>query len=437
MSVKNIGDAAASNVSGTPLIQSQLSGAPIGVLQLLTPTAYASIASGASALFTYTLTASGAGTISFSAGALAMDANSGLPVSAANKTSNSIVLYDAARLTADISVAPSLQVNNGQLFTIYLTVSNIGIGVANNIKPSALTLVSVSGGNVSGGGVTPASVPSLNPGLGTVFTYSYQASAPGSVYFSGSATGTDTTLLPVSSNITNTAAILIQAPAALSASLLAPLTVDTNQVFNVAYSLTNTSGPLGETLLGATASDAASTFSGDVGPSSGPVPGPVNIPGGVNQAYTYSVTAGAVPGVVTISASVTSTAQNTLLPVSVTASQLVIVQNPASLTLSSQVVPASASVNKTQMITLVLTVSNTGQALLNNISFANPVTVGGVVTLLSSPVAPVTRAGGASARFTWTYSSDNVGVEAFSLAASGTDVNSGAWQSRRPCRCTQ
>ncbi len=105
------------------------------------------------------------------------------------------------------------------------------------------------------------------------------------------------------------------------------------------------------------------------------------------------------------------------------ATATVTAQTPASLAAGLSAMPSMASIG--QYITLIMTVTNTGQTNANNVCASNPAITGiGNAVLISSPSCQ-TITGSTVAYFTWTYSAGGAGNIICTASASGTDANSG------------
>ena len=105
----------------------------------------------------------------------------------ATRTAN-FTVQTPASLSASLSAAP-LTVNVGQTINVSMVVANSGQAAAQAVTPSPLVLGGTGSATLSSGPI-PAS--SAIPGSGTAtFTWTYLATAGGTVNWSGSASGTD------------------------------------------------------------------------------------------------------------------------------------------------------------------------------------------------------------------------------------------------------
>ncbi len=157
----------------------------------------------------------------------------------------------------------------------------------------------------------------------------------------------------------------------------------------------------------------------------GPSPASVAVlvPGG-STTFTWTWSASGA-GLVTFTGTVTGIESGSALTVSASASATLLVQGQAGLALALAVPPTACA---GQIIDLVATVTNTGQAMAVMLAVSgDPVLAGtGGLTLLSSPVVLTTLAGGASLLLTWSYSVTGGGGTDFTLTVTGVDVNSGS-----------
>ncbi len=310
----------------------------------------------------------------------------------------------------------------GSQLTVILHVDNNGTGTANNVSPT--TFIQGGGGNlVAFIGPTPA-FTILGPGTGQDFFYTFSANGAGSVYFSMGATGSDVLTTRVS-NLTVTSAVILQTPASLSGLLIAPATVDVNQPLLVNYSLTNSSGPQGETAYSLSPTTALLAIAGAAASPTGPFPVGVSLTGGASTNYFYYVTAPASAGLNTLTEAVTGTAQNPGLSVTDTRPlQTILVQIGASLTAGVSAQPLSP--NASQLFTVTFNITNIGQANLANVVPAMISSGAGTIQQLSAPSSLGSLGGGGNAIFQWSFSATGVGQHDFTVSASGIDVNTGA-----------
>jgi hypothetical protein len=112
---------------------------------------------------------------------------------------------------------------------------------------------------------------------------------------------------------------------------------------------------------------------------------------------------------------------------SVATSAQINIQAPAALTASLTALPATVK-QLVDIVTVVMTVNNTGGAAANVLVPTITGTGAGQIAMLSSgpvPNTPQVISGGGNTSFMWTFSVSGIGVMTFSGHAHGTDVNSG------------
>ncbi|MFH1538388.1 MAG: PQQ-binding-like beta-propeller repeat protein [bacterium] len=423
MNVQNTGGATANSVAPSALTVGGTSGATL--VSGPTP-ASQNVPGGQSKNFTWTYAAGAtSGTVNFTGNASGTDANSGAPVSSTSNTSNTAAVQSPAAINSSIVAAPAL-VSGGQTITVTMTVQNTGEATANSVAPSALTLGGTSGA-VKTSGPTPAS-QNVPGGQAKQFTWSYTANnTSGTVNFTGNASGTDAnTGSPVSSTSNTSNNVTVQKKAAISSSIsAAPGTVSTGQTITVTMTVNNT-GEAGANNVAPSALTLGGTSSATK--VSGPTPASASIPGGGNQQYTWTYTAGSSAGTVNFTGNSSGTDANSGAPVSSTptTSNNVTIQGAAALTSSISATPATVSSGQT--ITVKMTVQNTGQAGANNVA-PSALTLGGTSSAakVSGPTpASASIPGGGNQDFTWTYDAGSTsGTVNFTGNASGTDANSG------------
>ena len=376
----------------------------------------ADVPGGATVTFAWTLSAAAAGTVLFTVGGSATDANSSAAVPLAAVTSPQLLIQTPARLTA-VARLSATQVDLGQTFQLLADVTNTGQADA-AVDPGKV--------NLSGPGhaaIAAAPPPQTVPGGTTrTFTWTLSPDVTGATTFTVHFGGTD-----VNSNAaadsppSTTPTLLIQKPAALTASIAAsPAAANTGQPLTVTVTAKNA----GE----ATAQGVAPALSiGGAGATvvSGPTPSSASITGGSSQAFTWSLH-GDVVGTVTFSSTLSGTDVNTAQTVSASTPTPanVAVQTPASLSSAFASLPALVNVGQTFQLTL--TVTNSGDSAANAVAPAVVLSGSGSATLSSGPApASATIAGHTSQAFAFTYTGSAAGPIGFKGSPSGTDATDG------------
>ena len=388
-----------------------------------TPASPMPLAGGASVTFTWTMTASAAGIVGFTATVTGADGNAGWALTTGPVTAAGTI-QTAAALTASLDAFPTPR-NVAQGFLVTLTVANSGGAAATGVNASAFLLEGTGAASVSAG-PNPALPVTISGGATRVFTWTLTGSTAGTVWATTTVSGAD-----ANSGVVLTAGpawsgvVVVQAPAALAASAAAlPATVGVGQAMFLTVTVTNT-GQATATGVAPAAPVAGGT--GALSAVAGPFPaGSVTIAGGAMVVFTWTYD-GASVGSVGLTTTVTGTDANTAAALTtgpVTVAPITVV--PAgSLLPAVSVSPMPVSVG--QQIRVALTVTNTGGTAANNVTPALVDGSAAALTLLSGPVppGPVTLASGAGTTFVWTFSAAGAGAVALSLTATGTDGGSG------------
>ncbi len=148
--------------------------------------------------------------------------------------------------------------------------------------------------------------------------------------------------------------------------------------------------------------------------------GPLTLGAGAAQSFTWTYSVSGI-GTVSFTATAIGTDGGTGVPAWTSATGTL-----NSLAGAVAVAPTPLSVG--QWMSIVLTVTNNGQASVTGVLPALQINSGaGLVTLEGSvsPAGPLTINAGAAKSFTWTYSASGFGTFAFTATAAGTDAGSG------------
>ncbi len=343
-----------------------------------------------------------------------------------NPLSASTLNEDLTDLKYSLKYAPTnITVTTGEIVTLISQVSNYGSENVNNITPSQPVIVgSPLNALVLQSGPQPATM-SLGSGGGIgYFTWTYLANAGGSITFTGNATGIGTSSTLYISNNSSSNPIAVFTRATLSAQTSAmPSSASLGQTITVLMTVTNsgqanavnTSGNI--TVVGVTGTNPLTAVSQLSAPPSTTISGG----NGVNTfTWTYSATGA---GTVYFSCFASGTDQYALNAVTSlpSPSANIIIQIPASLA-STIYVPATTS--QGQVFTVIMSVTNSGQAAASNVIPNLTVVPATSLTPVSTPVASTIN-GSTLQNFTWTFSASGLGSVNFSGFASGTDANSG------------
>ncbi|HUS31467.1 MAG TPA: CARDB domain-containing protein, partial [Kofleriaceae bacterium] len=180
MTVSNPGQDAAANVSACTLVVGGTGTASI----VTTPAAVPTIAPAGNATLSWTLTATGAGSLTFTTCAQGTDAVTSAPLSTPASSSSTVV--SPPQLAATFTV-PAI-VGRGATFPVSMVVTNSGGATASNVVASALTTTGTASVTLVS---SPAAGASIAPAGTTTFQWTYKATAMGTVQFHGTAAGTD------------------------------------------------------------------------------------------------------------------------------------------------------------------------------------------------------------------------------------------------------
>jgi hypothetical protein len=431
--VNNTGTAVARNVTvaaGGPVLNT-LTGTAAATIGGAAP-APVDIPGGGSFTFRWNLTAAGQGSLQFSAAVTGSDANSNAPIASGNVTSNAAQVLAPTALVVSGVAAPAT-IGRGQPFNVTVSVRNNGGTAANNVSPtpSPLTVNATGGAQVT---LTQApAAQAIAAGATATFTFGYveTGSGTGNLAFSSGAGGVSATTgaQVIAPAVQSPLVQVVNGPALLVESVVAPARVSRGQSFNVAVTVRNTGG------AAATAVRPALTFTtaGGATVTPGALPAAVNLAGGARSTFNFPVTAGTTSSGTAV-ASALASGTNSLSGLVVNSTALaggnIAVQAPARLTVGSFTVPATVSRGGTFAVALRIT--NAGEAdALNVVPVPSPPTAtvtGGVVVGTTSSATAVTILGGQSQTFTWTFTETGTapGTLAFLAGAQGNDANTNA-----------
>jgi len=433
--VQNTGGADADNVSAAAPTLASGSTAAVAAIAPVAAGAVSVLHAGQSASFTWSTSATSAGQVAFVSSAQGTDANDATMTPSTGAVTSATVQAQARGQLAISAAAGPARVSAGlQTASLTLTASNPGgadVVLAALPAPSALTTgsaaVTVAAQPASAAGLT------LHSGDSRDFVWTFNASGSGTVYWQASASATESntgqTLSPAPAS---SGSIVVEPPAALSLSLAAtPPQVSAGlQRVQLALTATNTGGAaLRLDALPAPTLLATSTAGATVATSPAPTAG-TTLAGGASQTFTWQYNVSG-SGTLTFSAGASGTDADSgtaVHPPAATAAAVTVLA-PAALSASAAAAPSRVSAGL-QQVSLVLTLQNAGGAGLKLLALPAPVvTPGGsaAATLSSSPASPAGNvlAGGATASYTWVWNVSGSGTLAFSLSASGTDVNAG------------
>ncbi len=357
--------------------------------------------------------------------------------SAAWQDTNTGATQTAGPTTAAVQVASGAQVNAtsiattpptlsaGQTFAITLTLTKSGGSAANVTGASMSDAPSCE--------VAPTFPLNDIPATQTLVWRNCTAPAtPGQLALSGTGAWVDANA-PTVVNTTNaaTAAITVQAPAALAASFHAqpPATASVGQPLALTVDVTNTSTAGGAAANGVTVT--ASTIGTATASCTAASPGASSISAGTTLTYSLTCTP-LTAGTLAVVATVSGTAANSgnALTTSATTTPATTIQTPAGVAVTFAVQPP-ASVNAGQLVSLTANVRNTapaGGAAANSVTVTPTVnTVSGTAAATCTAASPgaSTISANSTVAFTFGCTASGAGTLTFTATANGTAANTG------------
>jgi len=377
------------------------------------------ILGGTTQFLTWTYSAYGDGTITFSGSASGIDENSGLTKTAVAADVNVVVQTPRPQFTTPVLSGIPSQVSIGQIITLVLGVTNNGLLDATNTTATAYVNAGASSGSAQllSGPIPVTRTILANGGYG-VFTWTFSAAGSGNVVFTGKVAS-----LGEESGVGTSNSITIQTPAALNITYVAQVSpVSVGQQITLVMEVSNSGEAQANNVV---ASIVPQGDTASISYVSGPNPSSANIAGGASQRYTwiYNTTG---TGTVNFYGQASGTDANSgvvkeAVPVT---SENIVIETPANLVAG---IYAPGTVTIGQWYEVVMVVTNSGQAGAINVS-PSALAIGGVGTSIQQgSVVPVSATVGAgeSKAFTWTYSASGTGQVTFSGIAKGIDENSG------------
>jgi hypothetical protein len=180
MTVSDPGGDAAANVTPCALTIGGTGSATI----VTSPSPVASLAAGGNTVMTWTVTATAAGTLTFSTCVTGTDAITSTALSA--NASASATAQTAAQLAATIAL-PAV-IGRGASFTVTMVVTSSGQATASGVSPSALSATGTGAATLVS---SPTGGATITGGGNATFQWTYKATAAGTLQLHGSAAGTD------------------------------------------------------------------------------------------------------------------------------------------------------------------------------------------------------------------------------------------------------
>ena len=429
MIITNTGGANANNV--IPVFTTSATGTGVAVNLFAPGVTATAIAGGSSTAIVWQYQATGSGTIFFSGYASGVDENDITNIVTSPMTPRGyITVQEPASLSITAFTVYPPVVAQGQNVTVVMALSNGGGGTLTDISPSLM--MSGSGAFVRLTGPEPAAI-NLDGNDFDTFTWTYSASAIGVVSFSGGAAGYEinTGSVMQSGPSGNVDAEVIAQQAILTAQMsLSPLVAGPNQRITINMTVTNT-GLHAATGVSPVAGLVMYDNTGNLIKSVTHTAqvAPVNLAIGQAQTFRWILETDINYGTVVFSAA--AQGADAILPITVSSntavSEMLTIEQPPALV--SRVDAYPNTVNTSQIITILMTVTNNGQADAVNVMPSQLFKSGSALANPNNPNTPspssaVIPGSGGVAVFTWVTQAAGAGTISRLGWAQGQDENS-------------
>jgi len=383
-------------------------------------------------IWEYNTSENDVGIISFRGDASGKDEETGDTIGWFEKVeSESVIVQRPAELISQISIQQK-EISEGQIFTVTMTVTNESEVTVEEVKP--LDWSTIGEGVVEPlFGPVPASIREILGGESHQYTWTYKAIREGDITFEGKASGNDANSgIGVESKITTSSSVIVRSLELESKIIVSPEKISEGQTLTVTMTVTNTGGAGAKEVVPSSLIILGKAETSGPKLESGPHPAKLDIPAGESKTYTWRYTT--ITGdaaTVSFSGNVTGIDTNSgeEVPFHSTTSPEVTIQTPAHLV--SQVGATPGQLSEGQIITVILTVENDGQATATNVAPSNPELIRGSLINAKPIKGPTPKSvdefkTGAEQEFTWEYKTQrgDAGIVVFTANASGYDENS-------------
>ncbi len=379
------------------------------------------LAAGASGVMHWTLTATNPGSVFLGQRAGWVDALFGFGMPG-NVGGDSVTVYDQARLNAALAAPATVSV--GQVFTVRLTVTNVGAYTAAGVVP-ALDVNIGAGLLTAKGAASPAGPVSLvAPGF-TTFVWTFTATGAGPIAFTATALGTDTSPLGYVARGSASTSGLVQTPAALSFSVVLSSTyIRDGDVISLLHTVTNTGQA--DVAFVWPGGWHAPDENGDVVAMPQPTP-PLALPGGGTTSFVMSfrfARPNPLSATIWLTGTITGIETNTGILRFARVTTTVYIRAAAAF--DAAVVVAPADVAGGQVATVTMTVTNTGSGVAFNVTpvLLRSSTVFADLTSGPTPASAPVLTIGASQVFTWELTGRSFGTVLLSVTVAGSQSDS-------------
>ncbi len=386
------------------------------------------LAAGASGIMSWTFTATSAGAVNLVEQAGWVDALFGF-AKPGNSGGDSVTVYSQARFQSAISVSPSPS-SVGQVFTVRLTVTNVGAFAATGVIPS-LDVNTGSGILTAKGVASPAGPVVIGAGLSQSFAWTFTSTGAGIIAFTATAQGTDASPLGYVARASQGWGGFVQTPPVLRGQIvLTPTTIEVGQNVVMALTVTNS----GQATAYGVQNKMNDFGTATVFMTAGPFPAwSSTLAGG--QTILYTATAvGVTVGTFWNSATVWGYDGNsgaTIYSTPFTSNAITVLQAPIlTVALSAYRKGVGPQTHIGQSFLVTATVYNTGGITANNVAPQPSLITAGTGTAVQiagpSPATPVASiAPGAFAVFSWTLTGQAPGALVLATTVTGVSAFSG------------
>ncbi len=367
-------------------------------------------------MFVWTYSVSGSGVVTMTATASGSDAITFAAVS--DSATIGILTATRANLIGALSFSPASTTQFvGQWFTVSLTVTNTGQLPATGVLPfgqlnSGTTLLTAVAGPVPPGPLT------IWGGSATTFTWTFSVNGSGLVSMTATAQGGNGAGAVTSASVTRVE--ILKKLATLDASLVfVPAGAKPGQLFAVAMIVVNTGDypatGLAPSLLVTSGAGSATQLLPAIPPN-------LSTLAAGSATYFYWTWSATAPGAMDFTVSVSGVGAPFPVAIGDLDSGTFYIAQPAILTATLSIAPATATVFVGQWITVTFTVSNSGSQPALGLVPTKVFTPGGGLTLIGGSTSFLgSLPPGSATTFTWTYSVSGAGNLAFTVSAAGDD----------------
>ncbi len=261
LTVSNVGRGVAVDVTPGTLVANGTGG--VSFVDGPFPTPPQALTAGGAVVFSWTYTATTLGAVVFSTTATGRDALSGSSLTTGTVISNQLSVQTPGLLVSQLAL-PS-QVGVGEMFSVGLTVTNVGGAVASGVTPE-IQLTSGAGLVEGPTGPLPSGPISLLSGAMATFVWSYTAVGTGTICLSATASGVTCGMTSVAAAASGCTAVTPPL-GAVALQITAPATVTAGLSFTVTITAVDAAGSVAPSYVGTvllTTTDPSAAIPGSV-----------------------------------------------------------------------------------------------------------------------------------------------------------------------------